>query len=194
MNSWDMDLITIIIPVYNGERYLEECISSALMQTYKNLQLIIVNDGSTDNSKSIIQRFEKKDERILFIDKENSGVSVSRNIALNVTKGAYVCFLDQDDILENSYIEYLHSLIIETKSDISVMPFPYRFREKHESVNDRGGESIKTITGEKAIENMLLYKYVIAPWGKMISFNLIKENNISIVIAGRRLLRHEKHN
>ena len=179
MNGRDMSLITVIIPVYNGERYLEECISSAISQTYKCLQIIIVNDGSTDNSKSIIENFKKRDKRILFIDKENSGVSASRNIALNETKGGYVCFLDQDDVLENSYIEYLHSLIVETKSDISVTPFPYRFRDKHKNVCDRGSDGIKTITGEKAMENMLLYKYVIAPWCKMFSVNLIKKNNIS---------------
>ena len=180
MNNENSDLITIIIPVYNGERYLDECIVSALRQSYQNLQVIIVNDGSTDKSRDIIEKYDHCDSRVLFINKENSGVSMSRNVALKETKGKYVCFLDQDDVLEESYIEYLLSMIKSTQSDISVLPHPYRFRGKPENAHEKGKgkNNIVTISGEQAMENMLLYKQVIAPWSKMIFVKLIQEKNI----------------
>ena len=99
------DLVSIIVPVYNTEKYLSKCLDSIVNQTYKNLEIILINDGSTDNSKAICEDFAKKDKRIQVINKENSGVSVSRNKGLSLAKGNYIAFIDADDYAELNYIE-----------------------------------------------------------------------------------------
>lgn len=97
--------ISIIVPVYNSEKYLEKCISSLIYQTYKNLEIILVNDGSTDKSKDVINKFFKKDSRIKVINKKNSGVSDTRNIGINASSGDYLLFVDSDDYIDPEYVE-----------------------------------------------------------------------------------------
>lgn len=98
-------LVSIIIPCYNAEKYIAETIQSVINQTYKNWELMVVNDGSTDNSPDIIKEFVANDNRIAFIDKPNSGVSDSRNKGLAKAKGAYIAFLDADDVWNFQYLE-----------------------------------------------------------------------------------------
>ena len=92
--------VSVIIPVYNVEIFLEECLDSVVNQTLKDIEIICVNDGSTDNSLSILESYAKKDNRIKIINQENQGVSVSRNNGLKISAGKYICFLDSDDYLE----------------------------------------------------------------------------------------------
>jgi len=92
--------ITIIIPVYNTEKYVEKCIESIINQTYKNLEIIIVNDGSTDNSYNICKKYCEIDERIILLTQDNQGLSVARNNALDIATGKYVEFVDSDDWIE----------------------------------------------------------------------------------------------
>ena len=89
--------ISVIVPIYNQEKYLEECIESIINQTYHNLEIILVNDGSTDNSLEICKKYKKKDKRIIIIDKENKGLSSSRNAGLRKATGDYIMFCDSDD-------------------------------------------------------------------------------------------------
>ena len=89
--------ISIIIPVYNVENYLAECLNSVVNQTYRNIEIIIVNDGSTDNSFSIIQQYQLQDERIKIINQENQGLSAARNAGMKVASGEYLWFVDSDD-------------------------------------------------------------------------------------------------
>ena len=96
---------SIIIPVYNMEQYLGECLDSVIGQTYKNLEIICVNDGSKDSSLDILKEYEKKDNRIKIIDKENDGVSMARNDGISVATGDYIIFVDSDDTIEPDYIE-----------------------------------------------------------------------------------------
>lgn len=103
-------MISIIVPVYNAEQYLTECIDSLLSQTYKDIEVILVNDGSTDGSGKICEQFVKKDKRIRFISQENSGVSVARNSALDIAQGEYLCFVDSDDTVAPDYITSLLGL------------------------------------------------------------------------------------
>lgn len=171
-----MDKVTIIVGVYNGEKYLKECIESIINQTYKNLEIILVDDESTDNSKAIIEKFKKNDKRIKLICQKNSGVSVSRNNAIKKSTGDYICIVDQDDILENDYIEYFHNLIINNSVEIATTPQPDKFFEKiNPSANNN---KCDVITGRDAVVEMLYHKFVIAPWNKMISAKLIKDNGI----------------
>lgn len=90
-------LISVIIPVYNGEKYIEKCISSLLCQTFSNIEIIVVNDGSTDRTSSIAHNMQNQDDRIVVIDKENEGVSIARNTALAIAKGEWIAFSDADD-------------------------------------------------------------------------------------------------
>lgn len=103
--------ISIVIPVYNVEMYLEECINSVTQQTYKNLEIILVDDGSTDNSGELCDKFQKSDSRIKAIHKKNEGLGLSRNVGLANVSGEYVTFLDSDDYLDLSTIENLFKKI-----------------------------------------------------------------------------------
>ena len=109
--------VSIIVPVYNGQEYIEQCISSIINQTYNNLEIIVINDGSTDNTINILKNFEKKDSRIRIIDKENTGVSDSRNIGIIESTGKYINFVDSDDWIELDMIEKLVNKIQEKDVD-----------------------------------------------------------------------------
>ena len=96
--------VSVIIPVYNGEKTIEKCINSIINQSYKDLEIIIVNDGSTDNTYEICQKYSQKDDRIQVINQENKGVCLARNIGIKFSKGDYIQFVDSDDWLEPSII------------------------------------------------------------------------------------------
>lgn len=113
------DLITVIIPVYNKEKYIERTLNSIIAQSYKNLEIIIVNDGSTDNSKEICTRFKERDNRIKLINIENHGAGYARNLGLNNANGEYISFIDADDYVDLDYYKILHNMILDTGADIA---------------------------------------------------------------------------
>ncbi|WP_303015182.1 glycosyltransferase [Holdemania massiliensis] len=119
MSNLEKDLITVIVPVYNVEKYLNECLTSIINQTYRNIEIIIVDDGSKDTSGEICDRFAKLDDRILVIHKQNGGLSSARNAALDILNGAYVMFVDSDDWLELNMLQSLYAYIIENELDIA---------------------------------------------------------------------------
>ena len=98
------DLVTIIIPAYNVEQYIQRCIQSCCEQTYKRIEIIVVNDGSQDNTWPIIQMLANNDQRVICINKNNEGVSVARNVALDASSGDWVLFLDSDDWVEKNAV------------------------------------------------------------------------------------------
>jgi glycosyltransferase involved in cell wall biosynthesis len=102
-----MPIISIIVPIYNAEKYLVRCIDSILNQSFTDFECILVNDGSTDNSALMCENYVKKDNRIVVIHKENGGVSSARNVGLKTAKGEYVCFVDSDDMVKSTYVENL---------------------------------------------------------------------------------------
>jgi len=112
-------LITVIIPVYNVEKYLNRCIESIINQTYKNLEIILVDDGSTDNSGKICDEYALKDNRIKVIHKQNGGVSSARNKGLEVATGEYIGFVDSDDYIEKDMYEYLYNGCVFFNAQIS---------------------------------------------------------------------------
>lgn len=114
-------LISVIIPIYNVERYLFRCVDSVISQTYTNLEIILVDDGSTDNSCSICDKYTTIDNRVKVIHKENGGLSDARNAGLKIAKGKYVTFIDSDDWIHPNYIEILFKDIIEKHSDIAII-------------------------------------------------------------------------
>ena len=112
-------LISIIIPVYNVEKYLEECIESCINQTYRNIEIILINDGSTDNSLEICQKYANVDNRIIVKSISNSGVAHARNVGIGVSKGDYITFIDSDDFVDKRYCELMYKVLEERKADIA---------------------------------------------------------------------------
>jgi glycosyltransferase involved in cell wall biosynthesis len=111
-----MDLVSIIIPVYNVEPYLEECLESVLRQTYRNIEIILVDDGSEDRSGQICETYEKKDSRVKVLHQKNSGPSVARNRALDICEGDWIAFIDSDDVVWDRYIETMLRLANENSA------------------------------------------------------------------------------
>lgn len=114
------ELISVIIPVYNTAPYLERCLKSVLENTYRDLQVICINDGSTDESLTILKEFEKQDSRIQVVEQEKSGVSKARNKGLSLAKGEYIAFLDSDDWVHHQYFELLLNGLKRYEADVAV--------------------------------------------------------------------------
>ena len=112
--------VSIIVPVYNSEKYLEKCIESLLTQSFKNFELILVNDGSTDNSPQMCDFFANKDSRVRVIHKQNGGVSETRNIGLRHSTGRYVMFVDSDDFVHPHIVDIMFNEIENKNADIAV--------------------------------------------------------------------------
>lgn len=114
------DKISVIVPIYKVEKYLRKCVDSIVNQTYKNLEIILVDDGSPDNCPAMCDEYAKLDNRIKVIHKQNGGVSSARNVGLDCAKGSFVCFVDSDDTIELTMLEDLHQSIVETNSQLAV--------------------------------------------------------------------------
>lgn len=116
-------LISIIIPVYKVEKYLEKCIKSVLSQTYKNLQIILVDDGSPDNCGNICDDYARVDNRIEVIHKANGGLSDARNVGLKAARGEYIGFVDSDDYVSNEMFENMYNTLVNNNADVSICNF-----------------------------------------------------------------------
>lgn len=119
--------ISIIVPVYNSDKFLNKCLDSILAQSYDNLEIIIVNDGSTDNSANICDEYSKKDNRIKVIHKDNEGVSIARNTALDFTTGDYISLIDSDDYIDNDFYEKLINCLSSNSADIALCKYTLDF-------------------------------------------------------------------
>lgn len=131
-----MDKISIIVPIYNGEKYLSRCLDSLINQTYDNIEIICINDGSIDNSINILKEYRKKCNKIKIIDKKNTGVSDTRNIGIDKATGKYICFCDCDDMYELNYVEVMYKEI--KKHKVSVVKCNYKVIDKDNNFIDKG--------------------------------------------------------
>lgn len=175
-----MKKLSVIIPIYNSEKYIQRCIQSVINQTYKNLEIILINDGSTDNTQKILENFYKQDKRIIIINKENEGVSAARNIGIEISSGEYIHCLDSDDWIENDMYEDMIKKIELYDLDIIVSNFYWDY--------DNGRYEIKNclpIDENIIINNKdFLKKYFFsgksypAIWNKIFKAELYKKNNI----------------
>ena len=129
----DKPLISIVVPVYNVEKYINRCINSIIRQEYQNIEIILVDDGSFDNSGKICDEYAKKDERIVVVHQKNRGLSAARNCGIDISKGEYICFVDSDDWISSDYVSTLFDLIINNNADIAVCSYV-----KTEKENDLG--------------------------------------------------------
>lgn len=118
-----MDLISVIVPVYNTKAYLKKCITSIIGSTYENLQIILIDDGSTDDSSGICDYFSAKDSRIEVLHKRNGGASSARNLGLEKARGEYIVFVDSDDYIDSKLIENLYNASIRYNADYVVCGF-----------------------------------------------------------------------
>ena len=166
--------ISIIVPIYNASKYLKKCLDSLVNQTKKELEFILVNDGSTDDSESIIKSYN--DNRIKYFKRSNHGIGKTRNFGISKSTGKYIMFLDSDDYLEENACEIINKKIDKEKLDVVACDF-YR-------VNNNFKEEEKIIsfknTSLKDNPNLLL-NINLAPWNKIYRSDLLKNNNIKFI-------------
>lgn len=174
------DLISIVIPIYNCEDYIEECINSILLQSYSNWELLLINDGSQDNSGIICREFSNKDKRVRYFEKKNGGVSSARNYGIKYASGKWIIFVDSDDMIST---DFLYHLIKENNGD------PYTHVIQGFKCIDENGKLRKWMdidyNGEYFEVNKIepyLIKYDLINrvqiWGKLFSTDIIKQNNL----------------
>ena len=171
-----MPEVSIIIPVYNNEQYIEKCIQSVLNQTFENFEVIVINDGSTDKSGEILEKLNREDSRIILIEQKNQGVAVARNRGMNKATGKYISFIDSDDYVSNDYIEYLYRLIVENNGDISiVLPQVFFDEQKSVEINNKK-EKIKIYNPKDALLTMMYQKeFDTSAWGKLYNRKLFRD-------------------
>ncbi|WP_298367979.1 glycosyltransferase family A protein [uncultured Lutibacter sp.] len=170
-------LISIIIPIYNAEKHLKKCISSVLNQTYDNFELILVNDGSTDNSSLICNNFEKLDKRIKITSQKNKGVSSARNIGINEAKGEYICFVDADDWVTKNYLSHFN-LKIDIDLQIQSVRIWHEIDNRIKDVKFSKQKLYKNSQIIEVIEIAERNELIRSPWIKLFKTSIIKDNNI----------------
>lgn len=176
--------ITFIVPIYNVGKYLDTTIQSMLSQSYSNIEIILINDGSTDNSAEICQKYAEKDERIKYIFQENQGVSSARNKGIDEATGDWICFVDGDDFIEN---DLCSSASLYLTEDLDICFFSYNEFIMGNKKSYESPEVKRAEFGKKEFEKMQLsifymqgFKYTntAAIWGKLFKTSFIKSNNL----------------
>lgn len=148
------ECVTVVVPVYNVEKYLKESLYSVINQSYRNLDIILVDDGSTDSSGSICDSFASQDSRIRVVHKENGGLSEARNTAIQIAKGRYITFIDSDDIVSKNMIDYLWRTIKSDGSDISICNFSCFSKKLPSSCNKEEYNKPEYMSGVAGIKLM----------------------------------------
>lgn len=175
-------LVSVIVPVYNTSKYLRQCLNSIQSQTLKNIEIIFVDDGSTDDSLVLLEEMKLQDARIIIMQQKNKGGGAARNLGMTVAKGAYLLFLDSDDFFEETFIEKMYTAAVETSADIVVC----QYREYNEATSEISGKlgvnprflshnKIRIYNNKSIPEIDWLCLF---PWNKLCSHKFIQENNL----------------
>ncbi|MEG2514552.1 MAG: glycosyltransferase [Bacteroidaceae bacterium] len=172
-------LVSIIIPVYNSELYVEDCLQSAINQTYANLEIIIVNDGSTDGSASIIAKYADLDKRIVLINKQNEGLPLARRTGIDVAKGKYIQYLDSDDTLMEYAIECLVERAESTDADIVAAAFYFCDMGKPKKLSV--ALAFDELLGIAYLKEMLNLRAYWSVWSNFQRRSLFEDNKIEVV-------------
>ena len=160
---------SVIVPIYNSEKYLKKCLDSLVNQTFKNIEIILVNDGSTDNSEDIIKQY-LKDKRIIYLKKENGGQASARNLGLSKAKGDYISFIDSDDYVDLDMFEKLNECTFD--NDIILSDYYY--------TKENQDNYVKLFNGNAGnIINTDYWKFDTCPWNKFYKKSFLIENNFS---------------
>lgn len=169
--------VSVIIPVYNTEKYLKDCLESVVNQTLQELEIILINDGSTDSSLSIMERYkEKYPERIQLLSKENGGQATARNMAIPLCHGEYIGFVDSDDYIEPTMYETMYKKALDTKADYVECDYV------NVKINDRGeqeriadyGSRVREYTGKRD----MFIDPMLAPWNKIYRRELLQNSEV----------------
>lgn len=187
-----MPLVSVIVPVYNSEKYIERCINSLTFQTLQDIEIIVINDGSTDDSDNICKRLEKKDQRVHYFFQENKGVSAARNKGLNMATGEWITFVDSDDWVEPTMCEHAYRAAVNSDADIVMWAFWADVAEK-----SRKQHFVKLCPGDVTSSKTLIQSKIIsryadgdikgnfisagATWGKMCRRNLLERYQLRFV-------------
>lgn len=177
MNEQNRPIVSVIVPVYNVEKYIAGCLASILNQTFTNFEVICVDDGSPDNSISIVAMYANKDKRIRVLRQKNQGLSVSRNNAMDVAKGEYIFFVDSDDYIAPQTLEFLHRAIVQYNADIACARFTYTGDIYSVLAADEKYECIKVTIFDNPLyayfkERKKIYGMV---WNKLYRSELLKD-------------------
>lgn len=176
-----MPKLSIIIPIYNVEKYLPKCLESILGQSFKDFEIICVNDGSTDNSLQVLQTYKKQDDRIVIVDKKNEGSGIARNHGLSTARGNYVYFVDSDDWLENYALEKMIHKADECDTDILVFGGLSYYEDKGQngaySKNKLPKKYLNKIVSAKDIKKDV-FKFPSTAWTKLYKRDFLIKNNI----------------
>lgn len=170
------ELISVIIPVYNVEKYVNRCVESVLNQTYKNLEIILVDDGSTDNSGKICDNYSKKDKRVRVIHKKNGGLSDARNAGIDIESGKIISFIDSDDFVELNFIEKLYGWMKNSNADISCCSFDLYFENSNKYVLQNFSKIEQKYNKNDALKYFCIQGYFgVGTWNKLYKASLFKE-------------------
>ena len=178
------EIITVIIPIYNASKFLSQCLDSVLSQTYKHLQIILINDGSTDDSLAICKLYGEKDKRILIVSKENEGVSVARNIGIKYAEGTYIYFMDADDLLKSDALYTLVTVMRENnaslvRADYQAINCNGEFLFSDKKVILRRKYCNKILSFEEFYLKVLLHEYFL--FTCLFRAEIINNNNITFI-------------
>lgn len=178
----DKALVSIIVPVYNVERYLKKCIESIINQTYSDIEVILINDGSTDSSYTICKVYAEMDDRIILINKKNEGLSSARQNGIDRASGKYFCTVDSDDYIENNFVEKMFKKISSENSDICVCATRH-FNNEMSRV--RGFKHVSNFSDNITLDNLignynnLLGKYYMSDsWNKIYRMDFVKKSKV----------------
>lgn len=172
------DKISIIIPMYNVAKYLDNCISSVINQTYENIEVILIDDGSPDESGDIADKWAQKDERIKVVHKTNGGLSDARNVGIDHATGNYIMFIDSDDIVDTRICQHLLEVCKMNNSDIAICD-AYHIFDNNE-LNFSLGDNVIVYQPQEAIENMWYqHSFLPSAWGKLFKRDIFKESRFT---------------
>lgn len=171
-------VISIIVPIYNAEKFIEKCLKTLIEQSYKNIEIICINDGSEDKSINIISKYAEFDERIIIVNKKNSGVSVARNHGIQIAKGEYIMFVDADDFLEKNACELLIKRALKIDADIIQFNHKKIINDKYVIYSQTLNETKETFRLLDCIENGFPKHDYIFCWDKLYKKEFLIKNNV----------------
>ena len=167
-------LVSIIVPVYNVEHYIEQCVNSLQNQEHFNIEIILVDDGSKDGSGAILDQLAEQDNRIRVIHKENGGVSSARNAGLDVAQGEYILFVDGDDYVDREYVSYFLRLVMDNHCDIAMNATNYTYK----TIETAAVSTDKVISALQAMEYIYTGKIFVAVWNKIYKRSFLEKYKI----------------
>lgn len=175
-----LPLVSIIIPIYNAENFIDRCLNSILNQSFKNYVVYMINDGSTDNTLNKLESFSKNDSRFILINKDNSGVGTTRNFGLNLVKTKYTVFIDSDDTIEKDYLKLMIDESEINDFDITICDYNI-IKNGINTIFNNSSACKNTNDSNELISSMLEHKIWGVLWNKLIKTEVYRDNNISFI-------------